>query len=172
MQPRPLVTTMRQSDLRRCVRIEREVGDVAGRFDNKELLALLNKLDACQRAVRWVGDRDLARTWEECERGDWLLWLAGRMVGKEGWPTHQQVVLAACACARRGLRFVPEGEERPLRAIEAAEHWATVPDAAWAAGAVWAAAGAVWAAEHRALADIVRATLPAPTPLPPATSAL
>lgn len=33
----------------------------------------LVRLGACPEAVRWVGDRDLATAWAECERADWML---------------------------------------------------------------------------------------------------
>jgi len=104
--------------------------------------------------------------WAECPRADWLLWYAARKVGIEGGPTHQQVVLAACACARTSLRFVPAGEVRPLQAIETAEGWcrgeATIDDvreaaraadtAVWAARAARAARAAARAADAAARA--------------------
>ena len=34
----------------------------------------LNKLNACNEAVNWVGEKDLKTAWQECERGDWMLW--------------------------------------------------------------------------------------------------
>lgn len=50
---------------------------------------------------------------------------------------------AACACAREALRFVPEGETRPLRAIETTERrlagQATVDEAREAREGAWAA---------------------------------
>ena len=46
------------------------------------------------------------------------------MIDQPGWPTHQQVVLAACQCARIALRHVNPGEKRPLEAIVTAEAWA------------------------------------------------
>ena len=91
---------------------------------SEEFAALLNKLRACAEAQAWAKGKSLSEAWATCERGDWMLWLAGRMAGKDGWPTRQQVVLAACACARTALDFVPKGELRPLRAIETAERWA------------------------------------------------
>ena len=57
--------------------------------------------------------------WRDCERGDWMLWLAA----KAGVDRHI-VVEVACACARTALQYVPAGEERPRRAVELAEAWA------------------------------------------------
>jgi len=78
----------------------------------------LVKMGACEDAVAWVGDRDITAAWAECERADWMLWLAGRVVARK------TVVLAACACARTALQYVPTGEDRPRVAIETAERWA------------------------------------------------
>lgn len=33
----------------------------------------LKRLDACSDGRAWVGRRDLATAWNECERADWLL---------------------------------------------------------------------------------------------------
>ena len=75
-----------------------------------------------------------------------MLWLAARADVR-----RQEVVLAACACARLALPHVLAGEMRPLRAIETAEAWAqgeagvTLTDvrrAAAAAAAAYAAAAA------------------------------
>jgi predicted S18 family serine protease len=56
------------------------------------------------------------------------------------------------------LRFVPEGENRPLAAIEAAEAWAANPTkedqkaaARAASAAIWAASAAIWAASSEAV---------------------
>jgi hypothetical protein len=71
-----------------------------------------------------IKGQDLRTMWDTCENGEWLLWFAAHMIGKPGWPSHQQVVLAACQCARLTLRHVEDGEDRPLLAIQAAEGWA------------------------------------------------
>ena len=135
----------------------------------------LESLGAWQEAREWVGARTATETWEQCERADWLLWWAAKTEAN----THQQVVLAACACARRALRFVPEGEDRPRLAIEAAERWAAEPTkdnqrAAAAAEAAAAEAEAAWAeaaraeaeaaaaAEHKELCVLIRAMLVLP----------
>jgi len=53
-----------------------------------------------------------------------MLWLVGRMCGKDGWSTHQELVLAVCACAEKALKCVKKGEDRPRIAIETARRWA------------------------------------------------
>ena len=78
----------------------------------------LVKMGACKEAVAWVGNRDITAAWAECERADWMLWLADRVMARK------PVVLAACACARTALQYVPAGEDRPRVAIETTEAWA------------------------------------------------
>ena len=36
---------------------------------------LLKKLDACESAIKWAGDKTWPEIYTTCERGDWLLWL-------------------------------------------------------------------------------------------------
>ena len=84
----------------------------------------LVEMNACREAIEWVGDRDLVTAWMTCQRADWMLWLAARLL-----PDDPRVILAVCACARTALQYVPAGEERPRLAIEAAERYATNPSA-------------------------------------------
>lgn len=93
-----------------------------------ELQKQLIKLYACAEAVEWVGDRTLEQAWAECERGDYMLWLAGRVVGDAFSDSRRPLVLAACECARLTLEQIPEGEARPRVAIETAERWARGED--------------------------------------------
>ncbi len=90
----------------------------------KKLKELLKELAACSSAVEWAHGKTLHVAWNTCQRGDWLLWLAGKMADKKSWPTRKQVVLAACACAEKALIYVPKGEERPKKAIQTARAWA------------------------------------------------
>ena len=111
---------------------------------------------ACTDAVEWCRTQRTAKeAWDKCPRGDWLLWLLAQNV-KKGSTKHRRIVLAACACARLSLKYAPEGEGRPLKAIETAESWAkrkkgvTLEDVrrgrAAAADAAYAAADAAYAA--------------------------
>ena len=121
----------------------------------------LRDLKACQEAVDWAATQKTPMiAWAKCPRGDWMLWLlAVQCKTKEN---HQRIVFTAAQCARLALRFVPSGENRPLKAIKAAEKWSKQPTRK----AAWAAARAAWAAteaaEHKKCADIVRKYFPKP----------
>ena len=120
---------------------------------NHELVTYLQNKNACRSAMEWLKDRDLFRMWEECEKGDWLLWFAAK-VGID----RKVIVRTACACAREALRFVPDGEIIPKTAIETAERWcngeATIEQVrnASSAAAAYAAAYAAAAAAYAAYA--------------------
>ncbi len=111
---------------------------------------LLDKLGACEEAREASKGDSLRRVWQRCLRGDWLLWLAVK-VGVD----RKLIVMAACASARTALKYVAEGEARPLKAIETAEAWcrgdATLEEVR-TAGGVGAAAHAYAAADYAAYA--------------------
>jgi hypothetical protein len=79
----------------------------------------LRRLDACPEGRKWAAERTAEQAWDECDRGDWLLWWAARA------GAHRKVLVAVCCrIARTALRFVPAGELwRPMGAIETAERW-------------------------------------------------
>ena len=128
----------------------------------KTWLRPIKRTGACQEAIDWGEQYDsLDDAWLNCERGDWMLWLAGRLSGEVGSASRKKLVLAACECARLTLPHVKKGELRPLRAIETAEKWArgegniTLTDVRAAANAAYAAyaadaADAAYAAAYAA----------------------
>lgn len=107
--------------------------------------------------------KTMSEVWEACERPDWMFWLLRRSIPL----TQGQAVRLAIAFAENCLGFVPEGEDRPHKAIEAAKKWLKEPteenriaagdaaDAAYAAAgaAAGAAADAAGAAADAAYAD-------------------
>jgi hypothetical protein len=132
----------------------------------------LKSMNACPEAVEWVGKRGLKTAWRDCHRGDWVLWLAGRVD-----IDRKLLVLAACDCAETALQYVPEGENRPAIAIQMSRNWcngtATIDEVRNAANAAANAANvAAYAAEaaeaayderkqaHKTCADLVRARIP------------
>jgi hypothetical protein len=116
-------------------------------------------VNACGPAVAWAKEyKTAAAAWKACHRGDWMLWIAGRLAGSSESASRRKVVLAACECARLALRHVKKGEDRPRLAIETAERWArkepgvTLADVRSAADAADAAAGAAYGADAAAAA--------------------
>ena len=93
----------------------------------------------------WSSAREWLEAWEVCDDARWMLHAAASVA-----VDRRLVVLAACACARTSLRHVPEGEARPLRAIETAEAWARGEATA---GQARAAADAAHAAAYDAYDD-------------------
>ena len=129
----------------------------------------LVRLRACSDAVEWARDYNtLDGAWRACVRGDWMLWLAGRMAGPPGDDSRRPLVLAACACARIALpkwEARHPADNRPRAAIETAEAWAhggddapTMADvrtsaAAAAYGATYGATDAAYATYAAGAAD-------------------
>jgi hypothetical protein len=86
-----------------------------------ELLKIMADFNACSNAIKWAKDQPdeaAENIWNKCGRPDWMLWLAGRAD-----IDRKVLVTAVCQVARTALKYVPEGEDRPLKAIEAAEGW-------------------------------------------------
>jgi len=119
---------------------------------------------ACESPVKWLAGYDDEQTaWDACDRPDWMLWLLGKLV-KAGQYSRKRLVMSSCKCARTSLQYVKPGETRPLKAIEAAEAWASdapdvtldmveqAADAADAAADAADAAYAAYAAAHAAAA--------------------
>ena len=74
---------------------------------------------------------------------------------------RKAAVKAACACARTTLKYIPPGEDRPLKAIQTAEAWTrgevTEEDCRQAANAAASAARAAANAANAGAASAVRA---------------
>lgn len=96
--------------------------------------------------------KTMAQVWDNCERPDWLFWILEKHQPLE----KMQSVRLAIAFAETCIHLVPEGENRPRLAIDAAKAWADDPTednrvvaraAAWSAAA---AESAAWSAEESA----------------------
>ena len=119
----------------------------------------LRLLRACVEAVEFAKtQKTFAAAWKTCSRGDWMLWIAGRLSGPPESDARKKLVLAACACARLALKHVKPGEERPRICIETTEKWArgedgiTTDDVRKAGSAAYAADAAAYDAAYAAAA--------------------
>jgi len=86
-----------------------------------EQLLAPSRLCACDDGYDWAEQfgTDWRRAWQECKRGDWMLWLCARIGVDRRW-----LVMAAVWCAVPSLAHVPRGERRPHDALWAARRWA------------------------------------------------
>ena len=148
-------------------------------------LSRLKKLSACQEAREWAAGFKSGKTaWFACERGDWMLWLAGRLSGPPESDGRKRLVLCCCECARLSLPIFEErypNDDRLRKCLDTAERWAqgesTIEELrearaaayaayaaayAAAAAAAWAAANANNASTLKQCADIVRKHYPNP----------
>jgi hypothetical protein len=104
---------------------------------------LLIKLNACREAIEWAGDRTIEQIVKDCDRGDWLFWLA-KKIGIE----RQPLTLANGHCANtvRDLMKNERSTEAVDMAIAFGEGRATMEELNNAAAASYAAAAASYAA--------------------------
>ena len=134
----------------------------------------LARLSPCPEAVEWArGYATLAEAWAACERGTWMLWLAGRVcppLAERPTPERARLVLAACDCAELARpHWTVKTALVCERVLDLARRWARgdvsvslamlrdVADGAYdtdAAGdAAAVAAGAAYAADAAGTAD-------------------
>jgi hypothetical protein len=126
------------------------------------LLNTLRTIEACNDSIAWMGslppDTTPETAWTICPRGDWLIWLLGRLHVR-GLISRQTLVLASCASARTALRHLAgtPWETACCEAINVAEQWchgeATLDDVRAATRAVWQARRADAAYADAAYAD-------------------
>ncbi len=71
-----------------------------------------------------VGAQTLAEAWQKCEDGHELVRLCGAMIGTEGWPTKQEILLVLCDCAETVLPYLPKEETRSRECVRVSRLWA------------------------------------------------
>lgn len=78
-----------------------------------ERLAAFKEPKACEDAILWAQDYgdDFQRAWDECRRGDWLLWVVERFAGGKWSARRKKMIEVACECARLGRAW--PGDIRP-----------------------------------------------------------
>ena len=123
-----------------------------------KLATILARLSACSDARTWAKDQpDLQTAWTACKRSDWMTWLLARTTLDQDDP---RLRLMACDFAEAVLKDVPEGEDRPRRAIEVARRFAAGEASQEEMAAARAAA---WDAQS----DIIRRYFPECPPIKP-----
>jgi hypothetical protein len=123
----------------------------------KRAIDIIKSYKPCNAAVKWLGKRTVEQMVNECERGDWLLWLA-----EKAGLDLQPLTLAKARCAKTVVHLMKD--ERSIKAVEVAERFGLgqatreeLADAAYAAADVdFAAADAytAYAAAYAAYAAV------------------
>jgi hypothetical protein len=77
----------------------------------------LEKISACSDAREWVAtQKNYKEAWQNCERGDWMLWLAKRLRVDD-----RKLTLAKFKCANQVRHLMKD--QRSLDALDAAEKY-------------------------------------------------
>jgi hypothetical protein len=77
----------------------------------------LEKLSACSEAIEWVAtQKNKIEAWQNCERGDWMLWLAKRLDVDD-----RKLTLAKFKCANQVRHLMTD--KRSTDALNAAEKY-------------------------------------------------
>ena len=85
----------------------------------------LENVHACPNAIVWAEKYpDMQAAWIACERGDWMLWLAGKYSGPAESPGRRKLVLATTECARLAWPYVRKKDHDIIeRCYSVAEAW-------------------------------------------------
>ena len=126
----------------------------------------LKAIGACEEAVEWAAEQpDFPTAWLACERADHMLWLAGNMAGKPGWPERKTVILAGIACGRLSLEHAGKWRKELEEVFDVAERCANHPTpenvsaARSAESAARSAESAARSAAHKTMCGIIRERL-------------
>ena len=71
---------------------------------------------ACQPAIHWVGSRSLRAAWRDCDRADWLIWMA-----LNAGVNHKACVYVTSECVRLSVMHKADHEE--LAMLESVQCW-------------------------------------------------
>jgi len=127
----------------------------------QDLAAKIDHLRPCYDAREWLSQQtDPQQAWNDCPRGDWMLWLIGKHIKSEPWSDDRKPFLACCLdCAATVSHLWPAAT---AEAVAALRQWIAgecdVETAKMARLKLWSAAAAAAAyAAYAADADAAAA---------------
>ena len=84
-----------------------------------EEIAKLREMNACAEALEYLeGFETIQDAWDNCGRGDWMLWLCGRKSGAPWSEGRRKLVRTSCRCARLVYDLMPEESKKALVLFE------------------------------------------------------
>src|SRR5689334_23239370 len=94
----------------------------------EKLSKILRRFGACKDAKAWADDQQLAKAWNSCTRGDWLLWIAFQIIGNtRDTAAGKALWLARADCAATALKFYEQkypGDTRVRECIQGVRDYA------------------------------------------------
>lgn len=79
-------------------------------------------MNACSDALKWLeSQKELKSAWENCERGDWMLWLLNKTTNKSDELSLRRLTLVKARCAKIVIHLM--NDERSRNAVLIAEQY-------------------------------------------------
>jgi hypothetical protein len=90
------------------------------------MLTFLTNHDSSEAREFAAGFTDPQAAWDTCERGDWMLWVAGKLSGNRESAARQKLVRVATECARLAppIQGSVVLETDRVRSLDLCERWA------------------------------------------------
>ena len=140
----------------------------------KPHIVSLRKLGACPDAVAFSDKHETPQAaWDACPRGDWSLWLLGRLAGPVDSDSRKKLVGVCAEIAELVLPIFEKrypDDRRVRECIETCKRYAagnaTIEEVRKARSAAYAADAAVRTAMRQKTADLVRKHYPTAPELP------
>ena len=82
-------------------------------MNNEQLKYKLDSLNACDESIEWLNERDAEQMWNDCPRGDWMLWLLKKINLNK-----RKFTLCKGKCAETIKHLMKD--ERSIKAVEVA----------------------------------------------------
>ena len=91
-------------------------------MDINNYIRAIKKLSACEEAVKDAHSfKTSEELWATCARGDWMLWLIGRIINQSDEAQLRKLTLVKARCAKLVIHLMKD--ERSRKAVEIAERF-------------------------------------------------
>lgn len=87
----------------------------------------LEEIGACPEAIIWTSQfTNLQKAWDQCKRGDWMLWLLGRCENSLPWTEERKPLLSCAIDCTETIKHLQSGshmESTIDKAVEVLRMW-------------------------------------------------
>jgi len=130
----------------------------------------IEELNACDDAVKWLQEQEsYEQAWQDCVRGDWMLWLLDKKAGPVESQSSKDLALCRCEVAELSLPYAGKNKDVCEKTYQAIRNYHAGKLTVEELRSVAAAAPAAYSAARKTIlndaADIVRKHYPDPPEL-------